>query len=74
MSVGLALENNTIPFTKRTHFFDQIKDIAAGMFKKQRTPVSTTNPWNNFFLTGEGVSDDFLAERGTQYQSPREAF
>jgi antitoxin VapB len=36
------------------------------------TPVGHT--WDEFFLNGPRVSEDFMAERATQQQAEREAF
>jgi antitoxin VapB len=36
------------------------------------SPVGHT--WNEFFMNGPQVSDDFMGERATQEQAEREAF
>ena len=76
-SARLALKSNDVPaalLSAGTRLFEDMTNMAAGMLKKQPVSPPTTDVWDSFFLTSEGVSDDFLAERGTQYQSPREAF
>ena len=32
------------------------------------------NTWDSFFLSKDGVSDDFMKKRATQKQSERESF
>jgi antitoxin VapB len=36
------------------------------------SPVENT--WDSFFLSDDGVSDDFITERASQEQSERESF
>jgi antitoxin VapB len=41
---------------------------------KERILSPVGNTWDSFFLTEEGVSDDFLTERASQEQDERESF
>lgn len=46
-------------------------DVRARGAERIITPVGQT--WDSFFMDGPTVSDDFLTERATQSQAPREA-
>ncbi len=40
----------------------------------ERVIVPAGHEWDSFFLDAERVCDDFLVERASQAESPREAF
>lgn len=50
---------------------DLIKSGIRGKYTKRSSPDST---WDSFFLSEEGVTNDFMNERASQQQPDREAF
>ncbi|MEJ2620295.1 MAG: type II toxin-antitoxin system VapB family antitoxin [Candidatus Thiodiazotropha sp.] len=77
MSKGSVFVNNRtqavrLPADKR--FPDGVKQVTVRVVGKDRILSPVENTWDSFFLSEEGVSDDFMEERASQEQSEREAF
>jgi antitoxin VapB len=55
-------------------FPTEVTKVEVRIHGKERiiSPVGQT--WDSFFLNGPTVSDDFLQERASQEQSPRDDF
>lgn len=51
-----------------------IKEVKVIVMGQSRLLVPVNNTWDDFFLSSEGVSDDFMNERGDQEQQERESF
>jgi antitoxin VapB len=49
-------------------------EMAVRACGQERMSAPVERNWDRFFLDGQGVSDDFLAERADQEQAEREAF
>jgi antitoxin VapB len=52
---------------------DSVKEVEVRACGQERIIAPVGRSWDNFFLAGTGVSDDFLAERADQEQAEREA-
>lgn len=77
MKTGTVFENNRtqavrIPAEKR--FPGNVKRVVVRKLGKERILSPVDSSWDSFFLSDEGVSDDFLPERASQKQPEREAF
>jgi antitoxin VapB len=77
MAIGSVFVNNrtqAVRLPADTRFPDDVKQVTVRVVGKDRilSPVEST--WDNFFLTAEHVSDDFMEDRASQEQSEREAF
>lgn len=77
MDVGTVFVNNRtqavrLPVGKR--FPDGVKKVFVRTVGKDRVLSPVENTWDNFFLSEDSVTDDFLQERASQDQSERESF
>jgi antitoxin VapB len=53
---------------------DEIKKVIVRIRGRERIITPLENTWDNFFLNGPSVSNDFLNERGEQKPVKREDF
>ena len=51
---------------------DEVKKVIVRIRGRERIITPIENTWDNFFLNGPTVSDDFLNERGVQKLAERE--
>jgi len=77
MSVGTVFINNRtqavrLPLEVRLPEGVHKVDIRARGHERILAPLGQT--WDSFFLDGPAVSDDFMPERASQFQSERETF
>jgi antitoxin VapB len=52
---------------------EEVKKVIVRIRGRERIITPLENTWDNFFLNGPGVSEDFMNERGAQKQSVRES-
>lgn len=52
---------------------DEVKKVIVRIRGRERIITPLENTWDNFFLSGPSVSDDFMNERGEQKPAEREA-
>ena len=52
---------------------DEVKKVIVRVRGRERIITPLENTWDNFFLSGPSVSDDFMNERGEQKSAEREA-
>ena len=52
---------------------DEVKKVIVRIRGRERIITPIENTWDNFFLNGPAVSDDFMNERGVQKPVEREA-
>lgn len=52
---------------------DDVKKVTVRIRGRERIITPLENTWDNFFLSGPSVSDDFMNERGEQKPVQREA-
>ncbi len=77
MSTGSVFVNNrtqAVRLPADTRFPDEVKQVNVRVVGKDRVLSPVDSSWDTFFLSDEGVSDDFMNERASQEQSEREAF
>jgi antitoxin VapB len=51
---------------------DEVKKVVVRIRGRERIITPLENTWDNFFLNGPTVSDDFMNERGEQKPVERE--
>ena len=51
---------------------DDVKKVIVRIRGRDRIITPIENTWDNFFLSGPSVSDDFMNERGVQKPDKRE--
>ena len=77
MSTGSVFVNNrtqAVRLPADTRFPDEVKQVNVRVVGKDRVLSPVDSSWDSFFLSKEGVSDDFMEQRASQEQSEREAF
>jgi antitoxin VapB len=53
---------------------DQVKKVVVRVRGRERIITPIENTWDNFFLNGPTVTDDFMIERAVQKPVDRESF
>ena len=78
MHIGSVFENNrtqAVRLPAETRFSKGIKKVLVRVVGNTRVISPLNKTWDSFFNpVDEGVSDDFMAERASQFQSEREPF
>ncbi len=77
MPKGSVFVNNrtqSVRLPAETRFPDDVKQVTVRVIGKDRVLSPVDSSWDSFFLSSECVSDDFMPERASQEQSPRENF
>ena len=77
MSIGSVFLNNrtqAVRLPADTRFPDGVRQVTVRVIGKDRVISPIDNSWDNFFLSEERVSDDFMNDRASQKQSDREDF
>jgi antitoxin VapB len=52
---------------------DDVKKVIVRIRGRERIITPIENTWDNFFMNGPSVTDEFLNERGVQLVSERES-
>lgn len=76
MGVGTVFVNNrtqAVRLPVGSRFPENVKKVVVRVVGKDRILSPVENTWDSFFLSEDGVSDDFLTERASQEQSERES-
>lgn len=77
MDVGTVFVNNrtqAVRLPVDSRFPENVKKVVVRVVGKDRILSPVENTWDSFFLSEDGVSDDFMTERASQEQSARESF
>ena len=78
MNIGSVFENNrtqAVRLPAETRFSKGIKKVSVRIVGNTRVISPINKTWDSFFHPEEeGVSDDFMRERATQFQADRESF
>jgi len=77
MDVGTVFVNNrtqAVRLPVDSRFPENVKKVVVRVVGKDRILSPVENTWDSFFLSEDGVSDDFMTERASQEQSKRESF
>ena len=76
MAIGSVFENNrtqAVRLPAETRFPKQVKKVFVRVVGQDRVISPVNRSWDSFFLSKEGVTDDFMTERTSQEQAEREA-
>lgn len=77
MNLGSVFKNNrtqAVRLPVESRFPDNVKKVVVRVVGQDRILSPLTNTWDSFFLSEDGVTDDFMTERASQEQSERDAF
>ena len=77
MPTGSVFVNNrtqAVRLPAETRFPDDVKQVNVRVVGKDRVLSPVESTWDSFFAAEEGVTDDFMEDRGSQTQSIRESF
>ena len=77
MNVGTVFVNNrtqAVRLPVDSRFPEGVKKVIVRIIGKDRVLSPVENTWDSFFLSEDGVTDDFMRERASQEQSERESF
>jgi antitoxin VapB len=77
MNLGSVFKNNrtqAVRLPSESRFPENVKKVVVRVVGQDRILSPITNTWDSFFLSEDGVSDDFMTERASQDQSERESF
>jgi antitoxin VapB len=77
MNLGSVFKNNrtqAVRLPAESRFPENVKKVVVRVVGQDRILSPLTNTWDSFFLSEDGVSDDFMTERASQDQSERESF
>ena len=74
---GTVFVNNrtqAVRLPAETRFPESVKKVVVRVIGNERVLSPVDNLWDSFFMSPEGVTDDFMNERASQEQPEREAF
>ncbi len=74
---GTVFVNNrtqAVRLPAETRFPENVKKVVVRVKGHERILSPVDNLWDSFFMSKEGVSDDFIVERASQEQQERESF
>lgn len=77
MDVGTVFVNNrtqAVRLPVDSRFPGNVKKVVVRIIGKDRVLSPVDNTWDSFFLSDDGVTDDFMQERASQEQPERESF
>jgi antitoxin VapB len=77
MNFGSVFKNNrtqAVRLPAESRFPENVKKVVVRVVGQDRILSPLTNTWDSFFLSEDGVTDDFMTERASQDQSERESF
>ncbi len=77
MDIGTVFVNNrtqAVRLPVDSRFPENVKKVVVRIIGKDRILSPAENTWDSFFLSEDGVSNDFMTERASQEQSERESF
>lgn len=74
---GSIFDNNrtqAVRLPAETRFPPGVRKVTVRVRGVERILAPADQAWDSFFLSGEGVTEDFLPQRADQQQDEREAF
>lgn len=77
MDIGTVFQNNrtqAVRLPVDSRFPDNVKKVVVRTIGKDRVLSPVEHTWDSFFLSEDGVSDDFMQDRASQEQPERESF
>jgi antitoxin VapB len=77
MDTGTVFKNNrtqAVRLPAGSRFPENVKKVVVRTIGKDRVLSPVEHTWDSFFLSKDGVTDDFMQERASQEQTEREPF
>lgn len=77
MTTSTVFTNNrtqAVRLPADVRFPDSVKRVEVRVIGQARIITPVEQAWDSFFMSDSLASEDFLAERATQDQLPRESF
>ena len=77
MNTGTVFQNNrtqAVRLPAGSRFPENVKKVVVRTIGKDRVLSPVEHTWDSFFLSKDGVTDDFMQERASQEQTERESF
>lgn len=77
MTISTVFTNNrtqAVRLPTEVRLPGNVKKVMVRVKGCERIISPVAHAWDNFFLAGNDVTDDFMNKRGAQEQSPREQF
>jgi antitoxin VapB len=77
MDTGTVFQNNrtqAVRLPAGSRFPENVKKVIVRTIGKDRVLSPVEHTWDSFFLSEDGVTDDFMQERASQEQTERESF
>ena len=75
MAISTVFTNNrtqAVRLPAEMRLPENVRKVNVRSKGRERIIAPIENMWDNFFLSEEGVSEDFMNERGSQEQGDRE--
>ncbi len=75
MATSTVFNNNrtqAVRLPAEMRFPDSVKKVEVRAVGQERIIAPAESAWDSFFLGGPAASEDFMAERSSQFQSDRE--
>ncbi len=76
MTITTVFNNNrtqAVRLPAEMRFPDSVKKVEVRSKGQERIISPVTSSWNSFFLGTAPATDDFMAERASQFQSERDS-
>ena len=77
MTTSTVFTNNrtqAVRLPAEVRFPESVKKVDVRVVGQERIIAPAEAAWDSFFLGGQTVTDDFMAERASQRQPEREGF
>ena len=77
MKTGSVFINNrtqSVRLPSESRFPDNVKKVMVRVKGKERILTPVDSHWDSFFLSSDGVTEDFMEQRASQDETPREPF
>lgn len=77
MTTSTVFTNNrsqAVRLPADTRFPDGVKKVDVRVVGQERIIAPAESAWDSFFFGAATATDDFMAERASQQQAPREGF
>jgi antitoxin VapB len=76
MSISTVFNNNrtqAVRLPADMRFPDSVKKVEVRITGQERVISPATSSWDSFFLGAATVTEDFMSERASQFQSERDS-
>lgn len=76
MAISTVFTNNrtqAVRLPAEMRFPDSVKKVEVRVAGQERIIAPAESAWDSFFLGAMSATDDFMAERASQFQSERES-